>query len=83
MKRSVISERREIILTIFLVISLILISGVMSIFVLTDPGLLSSLTLARVATEVERQSAGNLDWDYHCAYSGHALLGHMYDARQL
>lgn len=77
MKYPPMHERREMILTMMLVICLILFSGGMAVFILTDSGLSSVLTLASVATEVEKQSAGNLDWDRMFLQAVHSMTNKL------
>lgn len=56
-------NRRQLVLSAALMFLLIMLSGGMGVFVLTDKSLHSSLLLAQTAVVIQKQSNGDLDWD--------------------
>jgi carboxyl-terminal processing protease len=58
------SNRRLILITAVFTFLLILLCGGMGVYVLSDPGLHESLSIARIAVEVRNTYPGPLDWNH-------------------
>jgi len=58
-----LSSRRIVLLTVGLMFLLVLISGGMGVYILSDKGLQHAVSWTKVAVEVEEMYPGQLDWE--------------------